>query len=114
MKGFILILIALLLFIILAPIGILWQSIRHLAGIGNYFFKIAISIDQAGNVICSKLFNDIFIKKEGHRFGDEDETISSVLGKNKITETLTMIGKVIAYLLNKIEKDHIENAVENN
>ncbi len=54
----------------------------------QYFLKMAISIDQLGNVVLQDLFNDLLITtKSQHSFGDEDETISSVLGKNKATHS---------------------------
>ena len=80
--------------------------------LGNYWFIMAISVDQLGNVVMSSLFNDILIKKYGHKFGDEDETVSMVLGVNKATGTLTKLGKLIADILNKIEHNHVEKAIE--
>jgi hypothetical protein len=52
------------------------------------------------------------IKKDGYRFGNEDVTISHVLGVNKRFNNLTYTGKALAWLLNKIEKDHVEKAIE--
>jgi hypothetical protein len=44
----------------------------------QYFLKMAISIDQLGNLVLQDLFNDLLITtKSQHSFGDEDETISS-------------------------------------
>lgn len=112
MKQFILVILALFIFIMIAPIGILWQCIRHLSDIPNYFFNIALSIDQAGNVISKKMFDDILINKDGYRFGNPDETISSVLGKNKQYNTLTILGKMLAGFLNNIETNHVEKAID--
>ena len=67
----------------------------------GYFFKLAISLDQLGNVAMSRLFNDILIHPNRDLFGDEDETISSVLGKNKLNGTLKPIGKFLVYVLDK-------------
>jgi len=39
-------------------------------------------------------------------------TISHVLGVNKGFNNLTYTGKALAWLLNKIEKDHVEKAIE--
>jgi hypothetical protein len=52
------------------------------------------------------------IKKNGYRFGNEDVTISHVLGMNKKFNNLTFTGKALSWLLNKIEKDHVEKAIE--
>jgi hypothetical protein len=84
-------------------------SIRKLSG---YFKAIAISIDQLGNVVMANLMNDTLIKDNGHKFGDPDETISMVLGLNKREKSLTNMGIRIADILNKIEKDHVEKAIE--
>ena len=101
--------------VILFPLGWLYSlftfklSIRKLSG---YFKAIAISIDQLGNVVMANLMNDTLIKDDGHKFGDPDETISMVLGLNKKEKSLTNIGINIADILNKIEKDHVEKAIE--
>jgi hypothetical protein len=53
----------------------------------------------------------INIKSE-HLFGNPDETISSVLGKNELKHTLTKLGKLIVWILNKIDFNHTKNAIE--
>lgn len=115
MKGFILLLIAVLMSIVLYPLGWIYSlitfrmSIKRLNG---YLFVMALSVDQLGNVVMSTMFNDIMIKKYGHKFGDEDQTISMVLGVNKAMGTLTKLGKLIADILNKIDPNHVEKAIE--
>lgn len=108
--GLILTLLAYLLLVIFTPIGILYSIIRNLFKVNKYFLNLALSLDQLGNAVMSTLFNDILIKKEGYLFGDIDSTLSSVLGKNKINNTLTKLGSIICYILNKIEDNHVENA----
>lgn len=105
----ILFLIAVILGVILYPIGIIYSVIKH---ISDMFKTLAIGINQFGNVTCSLLFNDTLIKKGGYQFGNPDDTISRVLGKNKITGTLTKAGKALADLLNFIDKNHVENAAK--
>jgi 8-oxo-dGTP diphosphatase len=112
MIGFILSLTAVILFMVFAPFGIAYQVITDLRGLNKYFFDIAVCIDQAGNVVCRKLLNLVMIKSGGHRFGNPDETISSVIGKNRESSHLTWCGFGLYYLLNKIEKNHSEKAVE--
>ena len=113
MKGFILTLIAILLFTIIAPIGFIYEIIYLISvAIHDYFFRIAISIDQLGNVVCGQLFNAILIKKDQDKFGNPDETISSVLGKNKQVNNLTIAGKLLSFLLNTIQNSHVEKAIE--
>lgn len=79
----------------------------------QYFFVLAVSIDQFGNVAMQDLFNDLFITKRAtHLFGHEDETISSVLGKNKATKTLSKLGSRLAYLLDWLDPNHVLNSIE--
>jgi len=113
MRGFILLIIALLLAIVLLPVGFAFQIITTLfKSVNRYLFTIAKSIDQLGNVVCADLFNTTLIKKNGYKFGHEDVTISHVLGMNKKINTLTFTGKTLSWLLNIIEKDHVEKAIE--
>lgn len=105
----ILFLIAVVLGVILYPIGIIYSVLKH---ISDMFKTLAIGINQFGNVTCSMLFNDTLIKKNGYKFGNPDDTISRVLGKNKATNTLTKTGRLLADLLNKIDKNHVENAAK--
>ena len=113
--------VALGLFIPLAIIGVVWAIAAlsfkarikdALHRIGDYFWLVAISLDQAGNTFCAELFNDTLIDPRGHRFGDPDETISSVLGKNKQADALTWLGKSLAWILNAIDPNHITKAIE--
>jgi hypothetical protein len=103
-------LVAILISIILFPIGFITSMFypnrkRHL-------YNIARGIDQLGNVVCGQLFNLTLIKKAGHKFGNEDETISSVIGKNKRTNTLTITGHLLDTLLDAIDKNHSIDAIE--
>lgn len=109
----ILFLIAVILGVILYPIGMLYSLLKISIGYLNAIFKtFAIGIDQFGNVACSDLFNDTLIKKTGHRFGNPDETISKVLGINKASGTLTKTGRLLADFLNFIDPNHVENAAQ--
>ena len=113
MRGFILLIIALCLSVVLLPIGFAFQIIAALfKGIDKYLFRMAKSIDQLGNVVCEHLFNVTLIKKNGYKFGNEDVTISHVLGMNEKTNTLSFAGKLLAWLLNTIDKDHNQKAIE--
>ena len=80
--------------------------------ISEYFKDVAVSIDQVGNVICSDLLNLTLRKKGGINFGNLDETISSVLGKNKRKGTLSKVGKILDAILDKIDPNHSINAIE--
>jgi len=113
MRGFILLIIALCLSVVLLPVGFAFQIITALfKAIDKYLFRIAKSIDQLGNVVCEHLLNVTMIKKNGYKFGFEDVTISHVLGVNEKTNTLSGAGKILAWLLNTIDKDHNQKAIE--
>lgn len=114
--GFILATIATIILWAILPLAILWALVKSVFGstkLEKYFYEVAFSIDQTGNVICSPLFNSLLKKKNGYSFGNPDETVSHVLGVNKLQGTLTIIGKIVAGILNLIEKNHVENAAKN-
>jgi 8-oxo-dGTP diphosphatase len=113
MRGFILLILALCLSVVVLPVAFAFQIVTALfKAVDKYLFKIAKSIDQLGNVVCEHLFNTILIKKNGYKFGNEDVTISHVLGMNEKTNTLSFAGKGLAWLLNTIDKDHNQKAIE--
>ncbi len=122
-------LLLLLITVIMSPIKVLgfgWAVI-HLLVIGTfvhgyktawnmfdgYCRGTAIADDQKGNAAMWPMFNTIMIKKGGYLFGNPDETISSVFGKNQLAGTLTGFGRFIGVtVLNKIEKDHSINSID--
>lgn len=78
----------------------------------EYFLNMAIGIDQLGNVLISPVANVLLIKKNGYQFGVIDETISSVLGKNQQFNTLRLPGRLIAGILDFIDKDHCKKSID--
>jgi hypothetical protein len=117
----ILVIVAIVLFTILLPIAIIWGIIASFwqrkfkngtNEVSNWFYAWAISIDQLGNVVCKELFNDALILHTGIPFGNPDETISSVLGKNKQANTLSKVGKGLDWILNKLDPNHSINSIE--
>lgn len=82
--------------------------------ISRYFWKLAICDDQKGNVACSYIFNHFFwnIPMGGYKSGNPDESISSVVGKNKSAGTLRWPGKVLDWILNKLDPGHSVDAIE--
>jgi len=77
------------------------------------FKDLAISKDQTSNVYVQFYFNKLMLKNTSiDLFGNPDETISSVFGKNKRSGKLTKFGKYWADWLNKREKNHVEIAIE--
>lgn len=113
--GTILAFLSVILALMLFPLGLMVTFVINLykrrwklsfKRLDQQFLSIATSVDASGNVICKDLFNLILIKKGGYEFGNRKETISSVLGKNQRDKTLTRTGKVIVFILDKIETDH--------
>lgn len=112
MKNFLLLIIASFLFLIIAPIAIFYKLIfsRELS---DWFFRVSVSLDQLGNVVGDELFNKVLIKKLGlSDFGNEDETISSVLGKNYLANNLTKAGEILRRILYFLDKNHSVKAIE--
>ena len=108
--GLILTIIAYILLMILSPIGVV---ISLLSKPVDYFWRIAISLDQLGNVICGAPMDYLLITPESvNKFGNPDETISSVLGKNEQSETLTKAGRVLVSFLDLLDPGHAENSIE--
>ncbi len=104
--GFILFLIALILLFLLTIINYIF--------VGTKFISTAKHLDIFGNMEFEYLFNKMLIYPQGYKFGKKGETISSVLGKNELIGALTKKGKVLVWLLNKIEKNHCINSINNN
>lgn len=105
---------ALLLGTLLIPIGFLYALIKSIfKGKGErYLYKVAVSIDQLGNTTCADFFGLTLISNKSlYLFGNEDETISSVLGRNKQAGTLTFAGRLLCSILDLIEKNHVEKSI---
>ncbi|WP_297096352.1 hypothetical protein [uncultured Draconibacterium sp.] len=114
--NFILFIVAVFLFAIFGTFGFVIALLSLWTGgfkrYGRYFRNIALSIDQMGNVVCAPLFNVIMIRRWGYKFGNIDETISSVLGKNKKLGTLFLFGRLLDKLLNALDENHSINSIE--
>jgi hypothetical protein len=119
--GIILFIASLILTVIAAPVGLIYDIVKLCIGvnlkgfykrINSLFMTMAVSVDQFGNVVMSEMFNDILIYPTGYKFGKEDETISSVLGKNKLKNTLTETGSWLANFLDKLDPNHSINSIE--
>lgn len=67
----------------------------------GYFRDSAITLDKLANREFRTLWNKTLITWDGYDFGNVNETISSVLGKNIQNETLTKTGKVLVFILTK-------------
>ena len=94
--GFLLFITAYILFLPLSIINFL--VVKNKKG---YFHSSAITIDKLANREFRALWNKTLITWNGYDFGEENETISSVLGKNIQNETLTKTGKILVWILTK-------------
>ncbi len=115
--GILLFFISIVLLVITGPLGFLYGLFyslftKGLKGVGEYSLKIALSIDQLGNVLMQYLLNMLWVKKGGYKFGNRDETISSALGRNKQKGTLTSFGKGIDNILDRIDPNHSLNSID--
>lgn len=118
--GILLFILSILLGCILLPIGFLFgfikqiykrQFFRSFSVMDAKFFKLATSIDRYGNICCAELFNAILIKDSVYLFGNGQETVSSVLGRNLHAGTLTKTGWYLHVLLCKLDNNHCENSI---
>lgn len=114
-------LIAIFIFSLVLPFGILYQFYDFFKNkhkklyVADYFFKMAQCIDQLGNVVNRAIFNDVLLTKEStNSFGDNQETISSVIGKNLEDNTLSKVGLLLNKILNYIEPNHALISIEEN
>lgn len=117
MRGLAVFIVAKVLVLILYPIGFVYSICLVFIKSGwravdTYFFNCAIADDQQGNTYLAKLFNDWLIKPGGDRFGNPDETISSVLGRNLATGTLSLAGKILNWILDKLDPGHSTRSIE--
>ena len=115
--GLLLFCISIVLMLVTGPLGFIYGIFhtlftRGVSGIGEFLLKMAISVDQLGNVIMQHLLNLLWVKKGGYKFGNRDETISSALGKNKQNNTLTSFGKAIDKILDIIDANHSLNSID--
>lgn len=116
--NFVLFLIALILVLVFTPIGLVFTIIKscifwNRGILKKYFFSLAISLDQFGNVAMQGFFNICMVSnKSKHKFGNPDETISSVLGKNQKANTLIYPGKRLVALLDALDKNHSLKSIE--
>lgn len=111
--GFILYLIAKIVTPTFNFVGFITILFKPKAVRNRVWKDLAISKDQYSNVSFQFPLNLLMLKKNSeYLFGNPDETISSVYGKNKRAGTLTRFGNYWANWLNKREKNHVEIAIE--
>ncbi len=104
--GFILFIIAYILYLPLSLINFLVVTKKK-----GYFISSALTIDKLGNREFRTLWNKTLKTEKGYLFGHENETISSALGKNQRDNTLSKTGKILAWILDTIDKNHCYNSI---
>jgi len=114
-------LIAIFLLSVTAPIGFVFALLqklftRKIQLLRDYLLEVALVLDQAGNVIMQHFLNAVLLKNSpnAYLFGNKKETISSVIGKNSLTNSLTRMGQLLNGFLNAIDKNHTLNSIEEN
>ncbi len=105
-------LVAYILAFVLFPLGFVYALFTFRVSKSKYLFNLAFAIDKLGNALLGVMMNDILKKKGGLSFGNYDQTISYALGRNQQLETLTSLGKMVAGVLDWIDKDHCAKAVK--
>lgn len=75
-----------------------------------YWLRVLLALDQMGNVLGGKIL-------WGPYAGDEDETISSALGKLKKSRGGKIpwrypLARIVDWGLNKIDRNHSIDAIE--
>lgn len=108
--------VAVLLVVMLMPLAVF---VKVVIAIGrrrfdwSWFRRLALSFDQLGNVIADDFFNWLLIRDDHIApFGDEDETVSSVLGKNYLAENLTLFGRILRRVLHWFDPNHSVKSIE--
>ena len=111
MINFILFLIASIGLLLTGWVGVLFGINRK-----GYFLNLAISIDQTANAMLSPFFDVVMLKDSFSHdiqlFGNIDQTISYVLAVNKYDVNLTWFGSFWALFLEKLDKGHLNDAIE--
>jgi len=105
--GFLLFAIAYVLFLPLTLIN--YCVVKNKKG---YFKSSAINLDKFGNREFRTLLNKTLKTENGHSFGDLKETISGVLGKNERDKTLSKTGKILVWILDKLDNNHVAKSID--
>ena len=77
----------------------------------NYFMKVLYTLDQSVNVVAAPLLNFLTSDKS-YKFGNPDETLSSVMGKNVENGTCRGCHWICKYILHPIDNDHCRQSIE--
>lgn len=116
MKNLLLLIVAIIGFVIFAPIGIVYSFITRPLKVwkrlSEIFLLLAELIDKMGNVVCADALNDI-AKDDTTEYGDSDDTISFVTAVKWVQggqgKTIEWLGKA----LDTVDTDHQSKALFN-
>lgn len=103
--------------VLVSIIGLLWFIFELIISIfkwwlWDYLYKVAVSLDQMWNTLSPRLLDMVFKKWVWYKFWHEDETVSSVLWRNKMNWTLTWFGKFIDNILEKLDPNHSIESID--
>lgn len=121
MRGLTLLLVSIILAIIAGGLSLIFTPLYFIARfdfqkgldhMGEWMSKIALSIDQLGNVFGGSMFQLLFIRRGGHLFGNEDDTISYVLARNHYKGKLNFFGKFVRLILELIDPGHLRESIQ--
>lgn len=93
-------------FVVLFNYGLKWKIANQ------FFYETAVDIDRFANRNFRTLWNTTLRVKSGYRFGDDRETISSALGKNKRDKTLSKTGRVLCEVLDFLHENHCLRSIK--
>ncbi len=119
MVELLLLIVAVILLYLLLPIVAFFMILKYIFTFDKrilivWFYRTARAIDVFANVNGAEFFNAIFIIDKGYRFGNPQETISSVIGKNQRDDTLSLAGKSLRWMLDQISPYHCLNSINEN
>jgi len=78
--------------------------------IPRYFWNLLLTLDQGANVLLGPLLN-LLLRPRVARFGDPDETLSSVFGKN-VRGGACRGCRLVCRVLNWIDPGHCLASIE--
>lgn len=120
--GVLLFFVSVFLSLIIGTVGMLYgffvqvydaHFFESFKGMDKKFLNMAVGVDRFLNVVCHELLNATLITKNSvYKFGNNKETVSSVLGKNEAAGTLTKTGLYICKKLNNLDKKHTFKSID--
>ncbi len=100
---------------ILIPPLTVWNLIvvyQKNGSVKGYFRGTALSLDIWANKEFRTLWNTQLRIDSGYKFGRENETISSALGKNERDKTLSKKGKLLVKILDFFDENHCIKSIK--